>query len=1043
MWITPYFKQINDLNHTRDILQGLLAEGNLSEMDSILEEFIKRQGWSMWAAELKFALTQQIGGNEATRTLSANLQDISKNRAGGLFAQIFSERNEEGFSFDSFQTKCENSLSRFKHGWLSSYLPYRATSFIVDPERNFPIILSCEITSSLFDYYEVVIELLQHIRSNPQLINYKKQGASLLDSLISSGIQDGRLGKIAVGLHDSIDSIAFVETDSQPSLKALHKRLVSFQSVSPDSSIDNKFLNKVHGAISRCEEGGMTAQDDIDLLLKLGLSLKSLPIGISLAFKAMQCALSLEENTIFPYGLDLSLHELSIEDILSNSDEKIINLFHQDWSGVSEDIRDAFHELRDVIDGKSIDSDLTINIPPALQVWLSRYLSNQNRNEEARVLAARLSEFGGALGRQTKKLLVYIDTSLGNLPEALREASSQLLIDSWYAHELPLKRIFLDNKWKQFQSIDPILVGLVSHYACLSENNASIRFICRMACRAFYTNGHRDNLDDAWSTQTTSESKERLIRFLWDVWTEDNLALVESFRSTQEIRQERIAIFQKLLSWDPAHSQEYSSFIKELTFDETLWRGLKKINETRIFVNEPAITRWAEKELSADFERWRKLRSSSAPVSISDDIVRTYLLDENIDELFKALPKEDATEANAMLFDIMGRLLKKFMTDQTDGLDCYLSLRIRHGSLKGTLFGPLEEEGLLISGPTSEEAFHDRWDHILRLPTQSSQAAIFHLRNFTDRLQAKVKTIIDDKLQIYSSAKPKGAFPSKFDDSRISVLVPLFSEEMSFPFFLSTCYEAFWAMLSPIRVDLAEYFRVEVKSNLQAEFDALVTQLRTDIGQPSLPLEIALLSVATSTQTQCDVVAEWFVSHNEAEKESYQLTSAINIAKTATENVYRSFSVDIASDSNIDGALQLTASGLAVLTDCLYVIFENAWKHSGLYQWLGDLHLSAEFDKEKKLLILETCNALSAEVSEALRDGKLINLRETYLVKIPIHLAPKEGGSGFAKLARVTSAVDRSVCEKPLDFGINEQGNWFVKVAIPLYERDGAFDAYE
>ena len=74
--------------------------------------------------------------------------------------------------------------------------------------------------------------------------------------------------------------------------------------------------------------------------------------------------------------------------------------------------------------------------------------------------------------------------------------------------------------------------------------------------------------------------------------------------------------------------------------------------------------------------------------------------------------------------------------------------------------------------------------------------------------------------------------------------------------------------------------------------------------------------------------------------------------------------------------------------------------------------------------------------------GELSRLRKKYIGELPIELVRKEGGSGFPKLARLTRAVPAEISVTPFDFGI-EDDSWFTQVTVPLYERDGAFDAYD
>lgn len=243
LWLTPVAHEINELCKTRDQLQDSFATGRLSEMLSLLDAFVQSQGWSMWAVELKLALVQQLRGSDAVRTLSSQLQLAGRNRASGLFALIFSDRNDEAFSFDSFQAKCDNSLARYEEEWIRAYLPYRAMSTVRDPEQHFPIILSWDITSSIFDYYESVIELLQTIRQNPDLAKYQPLAINLIDSLIQVGIEDSRLGKIALGLDASPSRTPSIWTTPPLSpIERLHMRLVDFSTEEPQVEEDNHFL---------------------------------------------------------------------------------------------------------------------------------------------------------------------------------------------------------------------------------------------------------------------------------------------------------------------------------------------------------------------------------------------------------------------------------------------------------------------------------------------------------------------------------------------------------------------------------------------------------------------------------------------------------------------------------------------------------------------------------------------------------------------------------------------------------------------------------
>ena len=531
--------------------------------------------------------------------------------------------------------------------------------------------------------------------------------------------------------------------------------------------------------------------------------------------------------------------------------------------------------------------------------------------------------------------------------------------------------------------------------------------------------------------------------FMKDVWIEENLALNHLLESTEDVRNERMHVMQLLMQWDEQNAAEYVAAIKDLTFDQTLRKGLRQIDQTRVFVNEAALYRWAEKELYQDFERWTRFLGSTSNVTLFDELVRQYVFDPKHLPLLLALG-QTPTEADALLIEILERLFKRFLFDPNEGLDCYLSLRIRHGSLRGTLFGALEEQGLLYSSTAfAQAAFEKRWGSILDLSEQDRNSVLIALETFTMKLKAVGDELISDRIQICSDEKPKGAVPANMAPATVRLIVPLLSgREVSFQSLVYTAFAIFWKFIEPHLTALGTYIKAEVKALVQAEFDALLTRLR-DIGSQTIPLVTTLRTVATATQSQCDTIADWFkLPGQTSELDNYELSVAIEIAKAATKNVYRAFPVEVRLGCMPEKALPLSTSGLSVVVDCLFVVFENAWKHSGLGGSIGSLDLDISFDVANKLLTLKVQSDLSVNEIMSLRAGKLEMLKTKYLSQDQTELARREGGSGLAKLARLTRTVNRTLVAHPLIFDIIDQ-RWATQVTIPIYEREGLYDAYE
>jgi len=78
---------------------------------------------------------------------------------------------------------------------------YRALTHLANPEESLPIILSRELTSSLIDYYDAVIEALVVIANDAsQLRHLKPDAIRVIDLLVNDGYSDHRLQKVRVAL---------------------------------------------------------------------------------------------------------------------------------------------------------------------------------------------------------------------------------------------------------------------------------------------------------------------------------------------------------------------------------------------------------------------------------------------------------------------------------------------------------------------------------------------------------------------------------------------------------------------------------------------------------------------------------------------------------------------------------------------------------------------------------------------------------------------------------------------------------------------------
>lgn len=1030
-WLSPHSLRVNEFRLHVLQIQTLLTNGDVAGALALLDEHVHSRGWSLWAVELRAALLQLLGGTPMQREWLHILQSQATNSIPGLLFEIFGDRNDDTFSYDTIYAKCMSSFPRFGSlaPWLVDYLKYRALAHVENPSASIPNILCRDITSSLIDYYESVLEALLCIESDATLAALRPIARQLISALLSSGYKDQRLTKLLLAFDICQLPIARVVTRPEEPYRAMYLgSLMSGEGTLPAN---------VAPALVKCQNEGAAAYDLAGTMLKWGVNLRGLDVGPAVAMAALQSISGLADYRILPANILILSASICVDDAAGLPTDRALRVLRAF-------LRDKGNNLSDDQLLKPSQWAIEKVLPQVgpLHLWLAMRLLEAGDYAELNGLIALLRDQSPYWLRQCAKLEILASLKTGRLDDSISELEAWCRKDHLYALEFPTDKPFAGRKWSDFKQLDPVTVGLVAHHEAIARNSANVAYICKMACRSFLVSGGRQGIVDDFNAGS-SKRKEQLIAFIRDVWVEENLALCHQFNSTTDVRTERMVILQLLLEWDRQQAVEYAEAIKQLTFDQTLQRGLQHIDQTRVFVNESAITRWAEKELEQEYDRWKRLSESSTGGRVVDDILRQYVLDATNVEVLKEFAHGKPTAADAQLIDMLDRLFKRFLLDPVDGLDTYLSVRIRHGSLRGTILGPLEEQSLLYSATGfSEEAFEARWASVLRLSAAEREKLVDMLQDFSLDIRKAVDDFVEQRVQVRSADKPYGAFQQTLLPIYARIIAASLAERPpSFHAFLYNSYFAFWKFVDVGLQNLRAYVHDVLATALYGRIDDLMHGLRA-LGPKYLPLLTTLTTASTMTKSQCDTVAEWFQLPSMIGNEKYQLPAAIEIASVATRNVHRSFPAEIRILCLPATQLPLTVSGLSVLMDCLFVVFENSWKHSGLAGELPPIDLLAEFDENARLLTLNCRSTLSDERKNELLAGELTQLRDKYLGELPLELIRLEGGSGFPKLARLARTVSREICPHPFDFGI--QGDqWFTRLTVPLYEREGAFEAYE
>jgi hypothetical protein len=1022
-WLTFHSARINHFVQFTLELQELILKEEYSVALDMAESFQKANGWSFWILEAIFYLTNKTHGSEAARKLAKKIKEQSDNRIINFAATIFSERVDDRYSIDAFASRWSDIIpNHLKKPHLQSYYLFHALG-ISDLSDSLGSVICQDFCNSIYDCYNTFVEaIFSIICSTPNAVSTPIRQS--IDLLVASGISDIRLIKIQFLFGGEL---LYNNAETNSHTQNFFNLLINHSSGSEETPDSLKFIEDL-------SKNGTVAIESLSKLEKESLGLRFLPIGLSLNdFSSNLFGKERKKSTSQPWATLLS-QQTTLDDVFILSSD-------QAWSAIR---RIADSKLRgsmvctatcliDVYDGKLTEST-PLPISNNSILWLGYELVEQGRHDECELIIKNLSKESQFWQRQAKKLSLTMLSQTFQIEKALDLAYSILEENHIYCFEYPFANIFLDNSWADLKSFNPTITAIVAHFtnATLETKDEDILYICKMACKKIHEmNDGKKNLNDAMPLK----EKNAAITLLSNVWVEENLTFL-NFKTSRDAMNDRLEVLRLLVQVNPDSEQVYASEVMDITLRESQWEGLSHVDETRVFVNEAGIMRWAEKELRQDFETWKKAHAVDDAEAIADKLMKIANLPP--DERLAELADGDLSEDNKILLTIISRLESKFINDPLDGLHCYLSARIRHGTIKNTFLGPLDEAGFLVVGDSLDVSIDKYLQEIHPNDIESNVRPA--LLNLSKSLVLLINDALTHKIRIKSDKHPGGYIYIGNNSGFFNKTAALVGSMLDFTNFITVTFTFFWKQLEPSLQRLHDYFLNEFQQNTYNLFDQAILQIES-VGDGSRGLVTALTRIKNQTCQKCVVAAGWFQPHSNLTDRVFSLEETISIAVRASKNIYPRFNAIIEVEKVDCLDTRFTAVGMAALVEALSTLFENCWKYSGLYDKDYTIDVMPYIDTSNNILSLSVSNPVSHSRVSQLTPEYLRTIRDKFQNILEFEFVASEGGTGLPKIARLSYKVDRSICAVPLD--IKLEGNNFVVTAfIPLHERDEAFDVY-
>ena len=452
------------------------------------------------------------------------------------------------------------------------------------------------------------------------------------------------------------------------------------------------------------------------------------------------------------------------------------------------------------------------------------------------------------------------------------------------------------------------------------------------------------------------------------------------FVGTTDVEAERVRILQLLQDIDPAMTLVYAEEISQLQQDLAVRNALRRVATSKIHFNLDGI------ESSLDPSFFQRLDRYFALTRLSEGTRRTVELHWED----KTSAQEMIAEAPLLLFrELFHQVRYAFLYSNEHGLDSYLSVRIRHQTIKGALRSIFERHNLVSEKENGVYAEIGFWDEeICNLKVCDRAAINTAFAAFSSEVDEIIAVVSNEWMRICGSpGGEKGLFVMDFLDEELIAFERQLKDVTSANAFMDFLF----AKLSERLTLCLSAIRHRLETDLHRSFQDSIHQLQLtlDTVQASIPASIpaSITLCATELQQGIREVCEWFQLQDAAQLEDFSVRTLVaasveNITKCFPSSIFRC-NIDCPSD------IRLRGKCFTPLWYALFQIFENVVRHAG--DQSNNTTIAVGLVNE--MLVFTITNPLGTNQDEDVVNGRLRTIR-AYTPE----MIRREGGSGFPKL---------------------------------------------
>ena len=421
----------------------------------------------------------------------------------------------------------------------------------------------------------------------------------------------------------------------------------------------------------------------------------------------------------------------------------------------------------------------------------------------------------------------------------------------------------------------------------------------------------------------TSTDPARLVFFLRYICTPEVMDSSLAFPTRISLEDERIAICQLLARLNAANARVYEEEIKGLVQARAIRETVHTVEHGKIYVDTTGLVRSLDKSFGERFNRLVELQQ------LGKRLRRVFILSETKGD--RPLVVICMTDMAFELFkDLLYDLRTRFLSSTEYGLDSYLSVRIRHGTLSGQIRSKFEAARLITRKAEAQGAYGANvyWHQLLtKYGDQYLDPIDGYFREFSAQVDQIIEVVKDKWIQIKGDTEKKeGLFDYTYTEDTLEQVFHAIGGIAEYDAFVQAVLKELWArtrrVLERVRDAITTHLRdslTDALSRLEGRITSLLPDIRwTDLSR-------AIVHCRTDIQNELTTIASWFNVSEEKGIPDYAFRLAIETSLAIVSKIHPSIAlhptvIDRSSDC-------FKGRTLRPFIDALLILLDNVVKH--------------------------------------------------------------------------------------------------------------------